>query len=53
MYRQGEAYLRIEFLVVDARGNAIVEGEQEGDIYRVFTEDKGTLEFDNTSDLHE
>ena len=45
--------MRIEFVVVDARGNTIVEGEQEGDIYRVFTEDKGTLEFDNTSDLHE
>ena len=45
--------MRTEFVVVDTLGNAIVEGEQEGDIYRVFTKDKGTLEFDNVSDLHE
>ena len=41
-----------EFLIIDVHGRVLAEGEQDGLIYRVFTADRGTLEFEDVSDMH-
>lgn len=40
-----------EFLLIDANGKSIAEGEKEGDTYRVFSLRGDTYEFENLSDL--